>query len=516
MRTQVVIVGAGASGLQASQRLCEAGYKVLILEAKDRIGGRIYTSQRSFPTTNPRKSVLLAYDEGAAWVHGLGYEWPSNEEELEKAPPQSIPVENPMMELLEAAVGGRKQLLTQELIPVAKRGNPWMRPRHCCWEDGQLAIYFNGSLVQDAVVDRSLRRHEEIMDQVDRFARKLMVKGGKAKLQHQSFQQALDSIPKKPSPQGDDELVEHLRRLFVYMIEAWYAGPTRELQLSEFFDDEDEDDNDDHAGDETYTEQGDFFGAHATLKSGMSKILQPLVNHGEKILTQQPVVSIVNERNGVLVKTEPGLTISADACICTVPLACLKDPETSVQFDPPLSKGKLNAIQTLRVGNYKKVLLTFESVFWPREPAFLAFVVPDMQGSLGTTLFADNLWAKHDIPCLEVVLVADTAQWAMDKATEEIRDALLDYIRRATGVVDVPCVDCHVTKWEEDRYSRAAYSNFGVGYVKGHTAALRIPEWQGKLVLAGEHTIADFEGSVHAALYSGRNAAKSIQDYLTD
>jgi monoamine oxidase len=139
-----------------------------------------------------------------------------------------------------------------------------------------------------------------------------------------------------------------------------------------------------------------------------------------------------------------------------------------------------------------------------------------MQGSLGTTLFADNLWAKHDIPCLEVVLVADTAQWAMDKATEEIRDALLDYIRRATGVVDVPCVDCHVTKWEEDRYSRAAYSNFGVGYVKGHTAALRIPEWQGKLVLAGEHTIADFEGSVHAALYSGRNAAKSIQDYLTD
>lgn len=39
--TDVVIVGAGSAGLYAAKTLVDRGYKVLILEAKDRIGGRV-------------------------------------------------------------------------------------------------------------------------------------------------------------------------------------------------------------------------------------------------------------------------------------------------------------------------------------------------------------------------------------------------------------------------------------------------------------------------------------------
>src|ERR1700681_3750474 len=39
----VIIIGAGVAGLTAARRLAEAGLHVLILEARDRIGGRVWT-----------------------------------------------------------------------------------------------------------------------------------------------------------------------------------------------------------------------------------------------------------------------------------------------------------------------------------------------------------------------------------------------------------------------------------------------------------------------------------------
>jgi monoamine oxidase len=58
----VVIIGAGAAGLSAARELSGAGRSVLILEARDRIGGRIHTLH---PPGLP-----LAIELGAEFVHG--------------------------------------------------------------------------------------------------------------------------------------------------------------------------------------------------------------------------------------------------------------------------------------------------------------------------------------------------------------------------------------------------------------------------------------------------------------
>jgi len=44
MNQQIIIIGAGASGLMAAYELAKAGQKVIVLEASERIGGRMYTA----------------------------------------------------------------------------------------------------------------------------------------------------------------------------------------------------------------------------------------------------------------------------------------------------------------------------------------------------------------------------------------------------------------------------------------------------------------------------------------
>ncbi|MEV1206570.1 FAD-dependent oxidoreductase, partial [Microbispora rosea] len=62
MRVDVVVVGAGVSGLTAARRLRAAGLAVTVLEARDRVGGRVRTHRPS--DGGP------AMELGAQVVHG--------------------------------------------------------------------------------------------------------------------------------------------------------------------------------------------------------------------------------------------------------------------------------------------------------------------------------------------------------------------------------------------------------------------------------------------------------------
>lgn len=57
----VVVVGAGISGLAAARKLKEKGFNVLVLEAQEKVGGRLRTN----------RTLGIDFDEGASWIHGI-------------------------------------------------------------------------------------------------------------------------------------------------------------------------------------------------------------------------------------------------------------------------------------------------------------------------------------------------------------------------------------------------------------------------------------------------------------
>ncbi|MFT4135211.1 flavin monoamine oxidase family protein [Microbacterium sp.] len=60
-RFDAIVVGAGVAGLTAARLLADAGRRVVVVEARDRVGGRVWTE----------RGDGLVTDLGASWIHGI-------------------------------------------------------------------------------------------------------------------------------------------------------------------------------------------------------------------------------------------------------------------------------------------------------------------------------------------------------------------------------------------------------------------------------------------------------------
>jgi monoamine oxidase len=418
----VIVVGAGVAGLTTARILQDAGVDVLVIEAKDHIGGRTVTERVGDATV----------DLGAAWMHGVN--------------------ENPVADFADA----------NGLVYEPDRV-PW-------------------SHVYDAASGESLgdRAWNAMEDAMDGFAAAL----GSLR----SDLGANASVADGRDAWLDDEgLTGQDRRFAAYAIDQWmveleYAGPVDEMSLAAFWE-------------ERALSGGDHF-----PDGGYGGVVDALAE-GLQIELSAPVTGVTVKDDAVEV-VAAGEVYRGTEVVVTVPVGVLKSG--SIDFDPPLSAERRDALDRVDMGNLEKVVLTWDDKWWDGS---LTYVSAEGDGAFPEFYDVSDYAGAPTLVGLYGGRFSREVQanWTDD----EIVDGAVTTLEEAFGrSVPAPAATT-VTHWTNDPYAGGSYSFLPVGANLDDLEVLAEPEGD-RLRFAGEATYASYYGNVHAAMLSGIREAHAL------
>ena len=313
----VIIIGAGVSGLTIASNINKQDKPVLVLEARDRIGGRVFTNDNNM-------------DMGAAWLHGSE--------------------NNPLNELIDF----------NNLIPVSKC-NPWMHSENTPIE----YMSSDGNISEDKR-QQMATKWNELATKIGNIPNKTIIEAYK-----QIINDTREVNESKRHDNDDTDLLS-----FLYMIEVWCGGSIKNISTSFLNINVNVNVNDiiDSIDKINYTSAlfGDYGGSHYIFKNGAKSLIDAIINTSTSISTNrnlydnikcnQIVTNIIYNDYYVEVHTSNGQIYCCDKLCITIP----PGPLRNIQFNPPLDNAHINALSKLKMGSYKKIQMEFypNDIFW--------------------------------------------------------------------------------------------------------------------------------------------------------
>jgi monoamine oxidase len=464
MVPDIIVIGAGVSGLAAALDLTRAGMTVEILESRDRIGGRIFTQQD--PTLNHPIEL------GAEFVHGL-------------APEIWLPLQQRKLSVSEVE-GDLWCSLDQKLqkcdfFPKADKILSALDDKH----------------PDESFLDFLARRfpgddNAEAKDWATRY----ITGFNAANAEDVSVHWLAHNQEAEHQIEGD--------RAFRIM------GGYQEL-LNVFAD-----------------ELGVSTSHVGTAAPGcpVEQSSTPQTS-GRMLLHFNTVVRQIQWGDGavkIATQTSRGSqTFEAPRVLVALPLGVLQT-RNELRFDPELPSDKLRALDHLVMGKVLRVTLCFREAPWDQGDITPILshknVRPTQDLSNLSFLFSHDeyfpTWWTQMPEHLPIITGWSPAHCAermagmtdgriIDKAVESLANLLSLEKAHLNSKLDA----AYLYNWETDPFSRGAYSYVKAGG-EGCQATLASPV-ASTLFFAGEHTdTTGHNGTVHGAIASGQRAAKEI------
>jgi monoamine oxidase len=447
-KSDVLVIGAGLSGLGAALLLQEAGVNVQVIEGRNRIGGRV-ESFRNIPG-NPEAGGT-AFGPGyarlvdAANTHGVGLiditpivpfffdrqlviddefisgqDWPTHPgnpfpEQMKKIMPWMY---------LPMLLGQANPLKTPEA---------WLSPEH-------------------ADLDISLHEYLRQTGQTDEI-----------------IDMAYNISPAWGSSSHD---VSALMALSAY----FFSGMQRQLA----------------AGGKVmgYTARG----GNQAIPEAMAAALK------NEVRLNQPVIGIRSNKDGAEVHCSDGTIYRADRVICSVPCSVLK----RIRIDPMVRGEQARAIQTLESQVINQVHIVAKTPFWEADGmtanmftnSLCGMVVAEHKGESPTDITSLTAWIRgHNAAWMDQVDERDAVA-AVVADIERLRPA-------AKGQLEVAAYK----SWYRDPFASGDWAVWQPGQITNLAAHVARPHEQ--IHFCGEHTAVSNRG-MEGALESGERAALEV------
>ncbi|KAL2848573.1 flavin-containing amine oxidoreductase-domain containing protein [Aspergillus pseudoustus] len=268
----------------------------------------------------------------------------------------------------------------------------------------------------------------------------------------------------------------------------------------------------------------EFEGEHSQVIGGYQQVPYGLWSYPYKLnlQTNKIVTRITYDPDGssnkkVVVHCEDGDSIVADKVVYTGSLGTLKN--RNIQFSPPLPDWKQGAIDRLGFGVMNKVILVFEHPFWDAERDMFgllrapkngaSMIQEDYAANRGRFYLFWNCMKTTGLPVLIALMAGDAAHQAERTPDAEIITEVMSQLRNVFKHATVPDpLETIITRWASDKFTRGTYSYVAAEALPGDYDIMAKPV--GNLHFAGEATCGTHPATVHGAYLSGLRAASEI------
>jgi monoamine oxidase len=457
LEADVAIVGAGLAGLVAARQLAAAGVRPLVIEARDRVGGRLLNEEIGDGKVVEVGGQWIGptQDKIAALATGLGV--------------GTFPTYDEGREVLE--VGGKRTTYSDF---------DRVRP--------ELLRDLSRAISPLALID-----FEQARARLDRMAKRVPLEAPweaqKARLwDGQTFATWVRRNTRTAAA----------RSLFELVTEAvWAAEPADVSLLHVLFYTRSGSGFNSLIGTDGGAQQDRFHGGSQRIALLMAEQLGP-----ERVRLASPVRRIEHGGDGVVVHAAGGsggsVRVRAQRAIVAVPPTIAG----RIDYDPPLPALRDQLTQRMPQGSVIKTMAIYDAPFWRDEglsgqgtsdlgPARVTFDNSPPDGSPGVLLgFLEGRFARH---------------WATRPAAER-REAILAGHARLFGPRAAQPVDFVERVWAEEEWTRGCYGCLmTTGGWTEYGRALREPV--GRLHWAGAETATVWNGYMDGAVRSGERAA---------